>query len=108
MTLHWAYTCVHEKQPVVHLVVLPRAFGETDLVLCIVALDEVLHDATALEEVDRFAISEGICQSWNPAIRVDGSKPGLLLGVLADVDFLDFVGETGMMLESALVSSYVK
>lgn len=60
LSLHWAYTGVHEEQPVVHLVVLPCALGETDLVLCVVALDEILHDATALEEVDGLAVSEGV------------------------------------------------
>jgi hypothetical protein len=108
LALHWAYTGVHEKQPVVHLVVLPRAFGEADFVLCVVALNEVLHDATALEEIDSLAISEGVGQSWDSSIGVDGSEPGLFLGVFADVDFVDFVGETGKMLEFALVSLYVK
>jgi hypothetical protein len=63
-------------------------------VIRIVSLNQVLHDASRLEEIDRLAIGKGVGQGGDPAIRVDGAEPGLLLGVFADIDFVDFVGQT--------------
>lgn len=61
--------------------------------LRIVLLDEVLHYTPRLEEADQLAVIEGVCQSRNAAVGVDFEEPGLFLGVLGDVDFVDFVGE---------------
>jgi hypothetical protein len=81
---------VHEQSH--HLVPLPRASREADLVLRIIALDQILHDTSRLEEIDRLAIGKGVGQGGDPAIGIDGTEPGLLLRVFADVDFVDFVG----------------
>lgn len=80
--------------PVVHLVELSRARRETDLVVFVVLGYEILHDGARLEEVDRLAIGEGVCQRGDSAVGVDVEKPLFFLGVLGDVDLLDFVGET--------------
>jgi hypothetical protein len=63
-------------------------------VLGIVALDQVLHDASRLEQVDGLAISELVGQGGYAAIGVDGKEPILLLGVLANVDLFGLVRET--------------
>jgi hypothetical protein len=75
-----------------HLIPLPCASREADLVLRVIALDQILHDTSRLEEVDRLAIGKGVGQGGDPAVRIDGTEPGLLLRVFADVDFVDFVG----------------
>jgi hypothetical protein len=77
-----------------HLIPLPRSPRETDLVLRVIAINQVLHDASRLEEIDRVAIGEGVGQGGNAAIGINRTEPGLFLGVFADVDFVDFVGET--------------
>lgn len=43
--------------------------------LGVVAVDEVLHDAAALENVDLFAVGVDVGQGWNAAVRVDGCEP---------------------------------
>lgn len=60
LALHRTYTGVLEEQPIVHFEPLARSLGETNLVLGVVALDEVLHDAAGFEEVDGFAVGEGV------------------------------------------------
>jgi hypothetical protein len=94
LTLHWTNSCVHEEEPVVHFVPLTSTLGETDLVVRVVAIHEVLHDATGFEEVDSLAVSKGVGECWDTAIGIDSTEPGLLLGVFADVDFVDLVLDT--------------
>lgn len=97
LTLHRSYAGVLKEEPVVHLIPLAGALGIRDLVLGIVALNEVLHDASRLEQVDGLTISELVGQCRNTTIRVDGQEPILLLRVLADVDLLDLVGKTAIV-----------
>lgn len=42
-----------------------------------------LHDASALEQVDRLAISKGIRESWYAPIWVDFQEPRLLLSAIS-------------------------
>ena len=64
--------------PIIGLVVLPRPAGVRQLVVRVVAVNEILHDGTALEQVDRLAISEGVRYGRNASIGVDLEEPGLL------------------------------
>lgn len=123
MTLHGPYSSVLVEEPVVHLIPFTRSLWEADLVLGIVALDEVLHDASRFEKVDFFAIRERVGECWDASIGVDGQElgdvrsdqrslnelfegsgkrkmrgmtyPVLLLGVLGDIDLFDLVRDTG-------------
>lgn len=74
LTLHGAHTSVLEEQPVVHFVPLPRSLGKANLVLRVVPLDKVLHDAPRLEEIDLLAIGEGVGERWNAPVGVDGKE----------------------------------
>jgi len=60
LSLHRPNASILEEQPIVHLIPLPRALRKADLVLRIVALYQVLHDASGLEEVDGLAVGEGV------------------------------------------------
>lgn len=64
--------------PAVRLVILTRTRGIRDLVISIIAVDEVLHDGAALEQADRAAISEGIRQGRDTPVGVDIQEPLLL------------------------------
>lgn len=106
-----------------YLNLLPRAMRKRDLMLGIIAIDEVLHHAPALEDTDLLAyiadpqsaqypnmcvrrrkasaetrrqrtILERISQRRDPAIRVDLKKPRFLLRVLGELDVRCLVGET--------------
>lgn len=96
MALHGTHSCIHEEEPVVDFVGFTRSLGETDLVLRVVAFNQILHNTSRFEEVDGLAIGEGISQGRNATIGIDGAEPWLFLGVFADVDFVDFVRETGL------------
>lgn len=85
-----------EKQPVVHLIPLPRALGIANLVLGIIPLDQVLHDASRLEEVDRLSVGEFISQGRNASIGVNLEEPRLLLCVFAYVDFVGIVRDAAI------------
>jgi hypothetical protein len=100
-------------QPVRHLDVLSRTFGVTDLVLGVVAVDEVLHNAAAFEQADRLAVGESVRQSWDAAVGVDVEEPLLLLcaGVEERCELVALsdliVGSMAYFLEmSILVCSY--
>lgn len=94
LTLHGPNSGVLVEQPVVRLIVLARSLRVRDLVLGVVALNKVLHDAARFEQVDGFAIGKLVGQSRNAAIGVDGKEPVFLLSVLADIDLLNLVGKT--------------
>jgi hypothetical protein len=94
LSLHRSNACIHEEQPIVHLIVLPGAFGETDLVFWVIAIYEILHDASRLEEVDGFAIGKGVGYGRDATIGVNGAEPWLFLRVFADVDLVGFIGDT--------------
>ncbi len=97
LTLHRTHASVLEEQPVVHLIPPTTTLGVRDLVLGIVAFNQILHDTARLKQIDGLAIGELVCQGWNAAIGVDGEKPILLLCVLADVDLLDLIREAGLV-----------
>lgn len=63
----------------------------------IIALNQVLHNASRLEQVDGLAISELVGQRRDTAIRIDGEEPVFLLCVLADLDLLNLVRQTAMV-----------
>jgi hypothetical protein len=94
LSLHRPKPRIQEEQPVVRLIPLSRPLGIADLVLGIVALHKILHDASRFEEVDCLAIAECVGQGGYAAVRVDCEEPGLLLNVLGDIDLMGFVGET--------------
>lgn len=94
MALHRSYTGVLKEEPIVHLVPFSRAFGIANLIIGVVAFNEVLHDASRLEQVDSLTISELVCQRRNATIWVDCQEPVFLLRILADVNFLNFIGQT--------------
>jgi hypothetical protein len=62
-------------------------------VLRVVVLDQVLQDATRLEDINLLAIGESISYGRNTPIWVDLKEPWIFLLVLAELDLLDFVGE---------------
>lgn len=92
--MHRSNTSILEEQPVVHVVPLAATLGVRDLVISIVTLDQVLHNASGFEQVDRLAIRKLVGEGWNTAIGVDSEEPILLLCILADVDLLNFVGKS--------------
>jgi hypothetical protein len=98
--LHRSNTCVLEEKPIVHLIPLAATLGVRDLVLGIIALNQVLHDASRLEQIDCLAIGKFVGKGRNSAIGVDGKKPVLLLCVLTNVNLLDLVGKTNSISES--------
>lgn len=51
--------------------ILPGSFRIANLVLGIISLDKILHDASTFEDSNRFAICEGICDSWNSAYQLE-------------------------------------
>ena len=63
----------------------------------IVPPDQVLHDASAFKDPDRFAIGEGIHQCRDAAIGVDIKKPLFLLRVLGDINLGVIVRKTRNM-----------
>lgn len=92
LPLHRTNTGVLKEQPVVDFVRLPGTLGEADPVLGIIAVYQVLHDASRLEEIDCLAIRERVSQGGYTAIRIDGTKPRFFLGVFANLDLVDLVG----------------
>lgn len=82
-----------EKQPIVAFPVLPRPSLKRQLVLVVVALGEILQDASTLEYPNLLPIVERVQDGRDAAIGVDFQKPRLLLPVGADVDVLDLIGE---------------
>jgi len=80
--------------PVSNLIRFSGAFGEADLVLGIITVYQVLHDTARLEEIDGLAIRKCVGQRWNAAIRIDGTKPRLFLGVFANFDLVNLVRNT--------------
>jgi vesicle coat complex subunit len=69
-----------------HLDILPGSSWVADLVLGIVAINKVLHDASTLEQSDRLAIRERVGQGGDAAIGVDGEEPRFLLGTVGSVE----------------------
>lgn len=62
--------------------------------LAIIPIDEVLHNAPALENANRLAIGELIRQSRDAAVGIDLQEPGFFLCVLLERDFGHLVRET--------------
>ena len=65
LALHRSHTGVHKEEPVGDFDRLPGAFGVAELVLFVVAGDEVLHYAAGFEEADELAVCEGVGECWN-------------------------------------------
>jgi len=84
---------IQKEQPIVHLIVLPRAPRKTDLIILIILIHQILLDTAALKQPYSLAITERIRQSWDSPIGVDFKEPWLFLYVFADIDFMDGVGE---------------
>jgi hypothetical protein len=82
LSLHRTNPRILKEQPVVHLIPLSRSLGIANLVLRIIPLDKVLHDAAALKQTDGIAIGEFVCQRGDAAIGVDLQEPRLFLRVL--------------------------
>ena len=61
--------------------------------LGVVAVDEILHDATTFEDAVLFAVGVGVGQGWDAAVWVDGCEPGRFLLVARHVDLAGGVGE---------------
>ena len=95
LSLHRTHTRILKKQPVIHLKPLPRAFWVADLVLGVVPLDEVLHDTSALKEIDRLSVRKSIRQCGDPPVGVDFQEPWLFLCVFGELDFVHFVWQAG-------------
>ena len=76
---------------------LGGAWGVGELVVLVVAGDEVLHHAAGLEDADRLAWVGwvDICDGRDAAVRVDGEEWGLLLFILLGADLVDLVREPG-------------
>ena len=64
--------------------------------LRVIALYQVQHDASRLEEIDGFSVGESVGQCWNAPVRIDCPEPWLFLGVFADIDLLGLVGYPAM------------
>lgn len=84
------------------------SFGIRNLVLSVISFNQVLHDASRLEQVDGRAIGKLVGQGRNTTIRVYGKKPVFLLCVLADVDLLDLVGKTATVSDVSRDTYYSK
>ena len=91
LTLHWTYTSVLEEQPIIHLLCLARAARVRDLVIRVILLDKILQDASGFEQTDLLTVREGVRNGRDATIRIDFQEPGLLLGVLPNVDFVNLV-----------------
>ncbi len=92
LSLHGPDPSIEEEEPVVDFVSLAATGRIGDLVLVlIVLLDQVLHDAAGFEQADHLAIGKCVCESGNAAVWINLEKPGLFLGVGLDVDLVGFV-----------------
>lgn len=89
LTLHGTKTTHLPHQPVGNFPMLARVFGVGNLVVLVVAIDEVLKDGARLKDANGLAIGVSIGQGGDTAIRVDLNEPRLFLGVLGDVDSFD-------------------
>jgi hypothetical protein len=79
LALHRSNARILEEEPVVCLIELLCAAGIGELVLCVVAVDEVLLDASGFEDGDGCAVREGVCECGNAAVGVYGEVPGLFV-----------------------------
>lgn len=64
---------------------LSRAMGERELVVLVVAINEVLQNSTALKDANLLAVQR-ICEGGDAAIGVDLQEPLLLLLILSHLD----------------------
>lgn len=75
LALHGAHARVLEEQPVDHLVVLARAGRVRDLVVLVVLVDQVLQDASRLEDADLLAVCERVRNRGDASVGVDFKEP---------------------------------
>ena len=78
--------------PAGHLPMLARPGGVRDLVVLVIAVDDVLENSTALKDADRLAVGELVGQGGNAAIGVDFEEPRLLLLIVGHADWVDLEG----------------
>lgn len=78
-----------QRQP--HLNVLTAISRKAYLVVLVIALDQVLHNASRFEDTDCFAVGESIGDGGNAAIGIDLQEPGFFLRVLGHVNAGDLV-----------------
>jgi hypothetical protein len=90
LTLHRTEPGILEDDPIADFVLLSGAMRVGDLLILVVLFGEILEDAAGLEEGYLLSVAEGICDGWNASIVFDLEEPGLLLGVFANIDMLDF------------------
>lgn len=64
-----------EVNPIVHLIVLAGALRVGNLVVLVVLLDQVLKDASGLEEPDFLTVGKGIRESGDTSIGIDLEEP---------------------------------
>lgn len=89
LSLHRSHPGIHNGQPIVDLIMLLRALREANLmILLIVLLDQILHDASQLEEPNRLTICESVRESGDAAIRIDCKEFRDLALILWDLGFL--------------------
>ena len=86
LPLHGTQAAHLPEQPALRLVVLLAALRVRDLVVLVVALDEVLHDGAGLEERNGRAVLELVGKGGDAAVGVDFEEPRLFLDVFGDVD----------------------
>lgn len=75
LALHGPHARVLEEQPVGHLVVLARASRVGDLVVLVVLVDQVLEDASGLEDADLLAVGERVRDRGDASVGVDFKEP---------------------------------
>ena len=92
LPLHRPHTSVLEKDPRVHFIELAGAPRVGEFVRGVILVDEVLQDGAGFEKVDGGTVGEGVCDSRDASVGVDGEEPWLFLSILCDVDGDGFVG----------------
>ena len=80
-----------------HLDTLPATDGIRQLVVCIVSVDQILHNAPTLEDSNLLAVGKSVGQCWDAAIWIDLEEPRLLLSVLGYLNLGGVVRQTGQL-----------
>lgn len=92
--VHWPKPTMLPSHPLLRNLVLVALVGEAQLVLGVVVFGDIIQDGQALKhgEIAPVVVEDG----GDAAVGADLGVPGLLLGVLHNVDGLvgDFVGES--------------
>lgn len=62
-----------------------------NLVVLVVAVNEILQNSTALKDADLLAVGELVSEGGDATVGVDLEEPGLLLLILHHLDGVDLV-----------------